>query len=391
MIFPHRIRVPRFFCVVSCLFVIFAVAFFATTTALAMDQVTLRRNGKVREVTGRVLVTAQDGGLLLLARDGLLWLIPPEEQVEHTTDPTPFAPLSRDEMVKRLLAELPQGFRVHSTTHYLICYDTSSAYAQWCGSLFERLYMAFTNFWTHKGFDLHEPEFPLVAVIFADQNAYLKFSRAELGEAAESIIGYFSLISNRMTMYDLTGTASADHRRIGTMAQINQVLAQPDALRTVATIVHEATHQIAFNCGLHTRLSDCPRWFSEGIAVYFEAPDLRNAKGWSGIGNVNRPRLERFQQQMADRSAHSIETLIRDDQRFTNTKQALDAYAEAWSLTYFLLRQHPKEYVAYLRELSTKKPLLQDGPKRRVEEFRRAFGELSHLETEFLRYMSRVR
>ena len=58
-------------------------------------------------------------------------------------------------------------------------------------------------------------------------------------------------------------------------------MAQPEALRTVSTIVHEATHQIAFNCGLHTRLSDCPRWFSEGIAMYFETPDLRSAKGWN--------------------------------------------------------------------------------------------------------------
>ena len=80
-----------------------------------MDQVTLRRDGKTLEATGKVLVTAQDGGLLLLARDGVLWLIPPEEQVEHTSDAAPFAPLTRDEMSKRLLAELPQGFRVYPT------------------------------------------------------------------------------------------------------------------------------------------------------------------------------------------------------------------------------------------------------------------------------------
>ena len=80
-----------------------------------MDQVTLRRDGRTLEATGKVLVTAQDGGLLLLARDGVLWLIPPEEQVEHTTDGKPFAPLSRDELSKRLLAELPQGFKVYST------------------------------------------------------------------------------------------------------------------------------------------------------------------------------------------------------------------------------------------------------------------------------------
>ena len=42
----------------------------------------------------------------------------------------------------------------------------------------------------------------------------------------------------------------------------------------MATIVHEATHQIAFNCGMQQRYADIPLWLCEGMAVYFEAPDL---------------------------------------------------------------------------------------------------------------------
>ena len=138
---------------------------------------------------------------------------------------------------------------------------------------------------------------------------------------------------------------------------------------TVATIVHEATHQIAFNCGLHTRYSDCPMWFSEGIAVYFETPDLHSPKGWSGIGAVNRPRLAQFQQYLRSRPHDSLRTLISNDKRFRDPKQALDAYAEAWALTYFLLQQHRKQYVEYLRMLSAKKPLLEDGPEKRLAQF----------------------
>jgi hypothetical protein len=159
----------------------------------------------------------------------------------------------------------------------------------------------------------------------------------------------------------------------------------------VSTIVHEATHQIAFNCGLHTRLSDCPRWFSEGIAMYFETPDLRSTKGWRGIGAVNWPRLELFQQSLSTRPAGSLETLIRDDKRFVDPKQALAAYAEAWALTYFLIHKHPKEYVSYLRLLSAKKPLLQDSPQQRLDEFRGIFGSLTKLNTELVRDMSRAR
>ncbi len=362
-------------------------------TAWPMDQVTYKHDGKTAEVEGRLVITAQDGGLLMLAQDGMLVAIPPEEQVKHTHDERPFAAYSREEIAKQLLQQLPPGFKTHQTAHYLIFYDTSTAYAQWCGSLFERLYMAFTNFWSRKGFELNPPEFPLVAIVFANKASYLKYSQSDLGDAGESVIGYFNLINNRMTMYDLTGIEAQGRSasRGKTAAQINQILAQPDALRTVATIVHEATHQIAFNCGMHTRLSDCPVWFSEGIAEYFETPDLRSPKGWSGIGAINRMRLEQFHKYLSRRPADSLETLIADDSRFRDPKKALDAYAEAWALTYFLIRQHSKEYISYLAMLSQKKPLVQDGPEKRLAEFRQFFGDLKQLDNEFLRQMTRGR
>lgn len=360
-------------------------------SAAALDHVEFRRGDKTMQVSGRLLVEAQDGGLLVQSRDGVLWAITPDEQIKHTSDAVPYEPFDRDEIIKLVLAELPSNFRVHKTANYLIFYDTSSAYAQWCGSLFERLYMAFTNFWKRKGFVIRKPEFPLVAIVFADRDSYLRFSRPELGDAAESVIGYFAMLTNRMTMYDLTGVEAAglNSGRGRSAAQINRILNQPNAQHTVATIVHEATHQIAFNCGLHTRLSDCPVWFSEGIAVYFETPDLGSAKGWRGIGAVNRPRLERFYRYLATRPADSLETLIRDDTRFRDPKLALDAYAEAWALTYFLIRQHPKEYVAYLAMLSEKKPLLYDDANGRIDQFRKAFGDLKQLDVKFLRYITR--
>ncbi len=361
--------------------------------ALALDYVTLRQKDKPVKVAGRVLVSAQDGGLLLLARDGVLWMVQPDELLEHTTDDLPFKPLTADEMSERLLAELPRGFDVHRTAHYFIFYNTSREYASWCGSLFERLYMAFTNFWIRKGFALKTPEFPLVAIIFADQTSYEKFAREELGDTARAIIGYFSLRTNRMTMFDLTGVAGQGRvGRGGTTAQINRILAQPEAERTVATVVHEATHQIAFNCGLHTRYSDCPQWFSEGIALYFETPDLASAKGWSTIGAVNGPRLTRFHEYAAKRPADSLASLVRDDKRLRDTQHGLDAYAEAWALTYFLLKQHPKQYLAYLKTLSAKKPVEWDDPQTRLREFQQAFGEdLRKLDTELTRYMLRLR
>jgi hypothetical protein len=361
--------------------------------AWALDHVSLRYKNKQVQVAGRVLVAAQDGGLLLLARDGVLWTVQPDELLEHTTDDVPFKPLSADEMPERLLSELPRGFDVHRTAHYLIFHNTSRDYASWCGSLFERLYLAFTNFWGRKGFALKAADWPLVAIVFADQRSYESFAREELGDTVRAIIGYFSLRTNRITMFDLTGVAGLGRGgRGGTTAQINRILAQPEAERTVATVVHEATHQIAFNCGLHTRYSDCPLWFSEGIALYFETPDLAAAKGWSTVGAVNSPRLARFHDYAGRRPPDSLVSLVRDDKRLRDTQHGLDAYAEAWALTYFLLKQHPKQYVAYLKALSAKPPMQWDDPQTRIGQFKQAFGEdLRKLDADFTRYVLRLR
>ena len=259
--------------------------------------------------------------------------------------------------------------------------------------MFERLYKAFTNFWSRKGFELHEPEFPLVALVFADHESYSNFSSKELGEAAPSIIGFYSLQTNRMTMYDLTGVEAlrdANDRR-GTPAQINQMLARPAAERTVATIIHEATHQIAFNCGLQTRYADIPLWVSEGIAIYFETPDLNSSKGWRTVGAVSQVRLAGFREYLnRGRPDDSLATLISNDERLRDPRRAGDAYAEAWALNYFLIRQHPKQYLAYIEMLSEKQPLLWDDAQTRLQEFQQAFGNLQQLDAEFLRHMSKV-
>jgi hypothetical protein len=313
--------------------------------------------------------------------------------VKHTTDDASFKPLSTSETSKRLLEELPKGFEIHTTQHYLICYNTSHAYAQWCGALFERLYFAFTNYWSRKGFTIKEPEFPLVALVFADRDSYAKYAQAELGPAVKDIIGYYNLRSNRMTTYDLTGIQAfrrpGDRR--GTSAQINEMLGRPDAERTVATIIHEATHQIAFNCGLQTRYADIPLWVSEGIAVYFETPDLSSAKGWRNIGGVNQSRLDTFNDYVHKRRpANSLESMLADDKRFRDPRLAGDAYAEAWAFNYFLLRQHSKEYFAYLHVLSQKSRLIWDDPAARLAEFKQIFGDLNKLDEEFIRQMGKV-
>jgi hypothetical protein len=202
--------------------------------ARGLDYVTLMQDGQRRELEGRIEVEAEDGGVLLQGRDGVLWPVPKEELIDRRKDDKPFLPLSREELAKKITADLPDGFRIHSTKHYLVCYNTSPAYAEWVGGLYERLFAAFYNYWQRRKVELKEPEFPLVALVFDSQPTYARYARTELGDATKTIIGYYSLKSNQVNMYDLTGIEELNFSgNRNSSARINAILSQPGE-RTVA-------------------------------------------------------------------------------------------------------------------------------------------------------------
>jgi hypothetical protein len=359
------------------------------------ETVTFLLKGKKQTVRGRTFVEAADGGILFEGVDGVLWSIEHNELQGREKLDTPFKPLTTAELSEQMLAELPTGFRSYATPHYVVCYNTSRAYAQWTGSLLERLFKAFTNYWQHQGFELREPEFPFGVVVFADRQSYDQASREDLPAGTGNIVGFYSLRSNRINMFDLTGSEAvqngAANKRRGSMREINQMLSQPAATPLVATVVHEATHQIAFNNGMQTRFADIPLWLCEGMAVYFEAPDLASRSGWQGIGRVNYPRLERFRTNLGNWHDGSLEEMLRDSKRFRNPHTSFDAYADAWALNYYLIKYQPKAYTAYLKDLAEKRALIEDDPQLRLAEFRKHFGDLRKLEQDFLKQMSRVK
>ncbi len=400
-------RIQRWkICVVAT--VVFLCASVAVTNAAERDKapieqqavrVTFVSDGREHEAIGRIVIEAVDGGILLEGDDGILWTIQPREIKSRVELKEPFKPLTAEQLGKRMLATLPAGFRVHTTPHYVVCYNTSRTYAQWTSSLLERLLKAFINYWEKEGLEVHEPEFPLPVLVFANRQMYDAASREDLPGGTGNIIGFYSLRSNCVSMFDLTGTEavrdaagsrSAGTRR-GSIHELNQMLSQPGAIPLVTTIVHEATHQIAFNCGLQSRFADIPLWQCEGMAAYFEAPDLSNSRTWRGIGRVNYPRLERFQRNLSNWNNKTFEQLISDDDRLRNPQSAVDAYADAWALNYFLIKYRTKEYANYLQMLSKKPQLAADDPTIRVREFRDHFGDLRRLEEDFLKQMSRIK
>jgi hypothetical protein len=58
-----------------------AALLFAPTAALGLEYVTIQQNGSQKELAGKLEVEAEDGGVMLLTPDGVLWPLPKEEIV----------------------------------------------------------------------------------------------------------------------------------------------------------------------------------------------------------------------------------------------------------------------------------------------------------------------
>lgn len=332
------------------------------------------KSSKNRTVVGEVMIEAQDGGVMLLADDGRLWTLQPEQIQKRTPTDSPLKVAMHEELEQRLLKELGDEFKnanfaVHKTQHYLIVYNSSDDYAKRVGGLFESLYRAFFTYWKNQRWELSEPRFPLVAVVLKDHDSFLTYGRSEIGDAASNMIGYYNLASNRMATFNV-----------------------PNWERNVSTIIHEATHQLAYNCELQQRFADNPMWVSEGLAAFFESPDMRNPGKWRGVGRVNRTNLARWRRYLKRRPADSLAKLLSVDDRYRDPARASDAYGEGWALTYFLLKTKRKEYIEYLQNLSEGKPLAVQSPRQRIKDFETAMGdELPIIDQKFSRFMLRVK
>lgn len=337
-------------------------------------------------IEGRVLLQALDGGLLIEDRLGGLWPITAKQVLRTEVLSESFIEFSEDELSKFLLTELGSEFTIHRTSHYVICSSANADYAQWCGKLLERLHLGFDKFWSDRIPDWNPPKRPLTAILFASREQFEAYLLTDTAGQATGAQGYYSVRSNRMLLYpidtDLTGVGGDPQDRI-----------QRDASRypaAISTVIHEAVHQLAFNYNLQTRYADNPVWFSEGLAMYFETPDLDTHIGWRSIGKINPVRLDRYRS-IAQDGPVDLKSLIAVDDRFRDPQTAIDAYAEAWALHFFLIRTQKERYLGYLNTLREKSQLKWDTPEQRVADFEAAFGPLELLERSQRKYILKLR
>ena len=359
----------------------------------AVFRVSFEDHKQLRTVTGELVALDPTMGQLILDADGQLTVIAPNELKRAEELTTPLIPTPAKELAAKVLALMPQGSRSIVTEHFAVCYNTSDVYARWNSDLYEKLFKGFYRFWKEKGVELKPPRFPLVAVVFETKEDYIRYASKEF-DGSQNTIGYYHQLTNRLASYDLTGIEGLIPPKAQVLKAelINQIVSRPQAERTIATIIHEACHQISFNCGLQVRLGDSPLWVSEGLATFFESPDLTNQNGWGGVGKPNKHNYVNLVKYLPSRSSDSLELLLMDDSRLRSGETMSSSYAEAWGLTFFLLKSKPKQFVSYLDKIREKPPGTRASPKERIELFRQCFGEdLSKIDKEFIRGMQKLR
>lgn len=324
------------------------------------------------QLEGRPLAWT-DATMTLLSRDGSLHEFAPSRARDaRRTSPT-FQGYSTQEMRQRLYEELGSRFEFTSTNRYLVAHPRGEQ-AVWADR-FEQMYRAFVRYFRVRGFEPEEPAYPLVAVVFRNRSEYQRYVSTSSSGAPTGALGHYEPRSNRVYLYDQSSAGGDDRWD-----------------ETASTIVHEATHQTAYNVGVHTRFAAGARWVSEGLATMFEARGVHDARSYDrGDSRINYGRLYDYQREvMPTQPLGSLETYISSDQAFERTP--ILAYAQAWALTFFLSETRPQQYADYLA-LTADRPLFSDYPSwQRVADFREAFGDdLELLDSHFVSFVRDLR
>jgi hypothetical protein len=305
--------------------------------------------------------------MFLLGRDGVLHEFPPTAAKQARKTKLEFSSYTSSEMQLRLRKEFGHRFEVRTTQHFVVAYPRDSRH-DWAGRM-ETLYRSFVRSMRVRGISIQQPQVPLVAVVFRTQTDYYHHHQTANGTPLPAnTLGHYEPKSNRIFLFD-----------------------HGQAHGNTNTIIHEATHQTAYNVGVHRRFAEQPKWLVEGLAMMFETPGMREA--WSirtRKDRINHGRLDYFLQHLEQRSDDALLQLISSDQTFRT--DPMGAYSEAWLLSFYLFETQPRKYSDYLARVAARPTFSLYSSTERREEFTHIFGSnLKLLDAQLLRYVEQLR
>lgn len=273
------------------------------------------------------------------------------------------------------------------TTHYIVCAPRGQArlYAE----LFENIFRDVEQFFRVRRIAVRPPDVPLVALVFSTRTEFIRYCLHDGLQPSPGLQGYYSLVSNRVVLFDQTGSARSAASAAGPSGSPGPSV--PISEDTADTVVHEAIHQVSYNIGIHSRIGTTPLWLVEGLATVLEPPVMRQRHSRNSPARINRERYDWFRtRHRPHRPGGTLARLIASDDLFR--QRALDAYSESWALTFFLLENpvRRRQLSSYLKLVTDRGRLDGYPPEQRLADFEQHFGDIGTLEIQFLRAMDRL-
>jgi hypothetical protein len=347
----------------------FLTGFCVSAAGLSAAEPLIRVDVAGRTLEGTPLAWSQKK-VFFLVRDGQLAEFTPSEPANYSEVAGGFRSYSQAEIRGLLLREFAQGYEVSGVGHYLVVHPAGKR-DQWAPR-FEELFRSFVHYFSARGWQLSEPRFPLVAVVYSRPADFWQQAEKEGLRQTPGVLGYYSPVTNRILMFDASSPGGGY-----------------DWATNAETIIHEAAHQSAFNTGVHSRFGDPPRWVIEGLGTMFEARGVWQSRTFPRLSDrVNHGRLQAWRAYAKSRrSGDSIARLVASDRMFSSDPDG--AYSEAWALTFFLIESSPKKYIEYMAK-TAERPAFTDisGPKR-LAEFTEVFGtDLKMLDARMQRFLA---
>lgn|SRR5487761_1585711 len=298
-------------------------------------------------VVGKVLVEVGEQVVVILP-DGRLRAVAARDATATVRN---FEPVSRDAMAKRLVEKTFAGFKTRTTQRYLYVYNASEPFCKGTSAILESMYPALFAYCRRQKMPVHDPETPLVVIIFRTQDEFDKFHKMPDG-----VVAYYNGVTNYVVMYE--------------QSKLLEIAPDLAVKQSISTIAHEGVHQVLHNIGVQQRLSNWPMWIGEGLPEYF-APTTSKGARWKGVGKPNDLRMKELEDYLKQGPGRN--DLVRptiEAEGLTST-----GYAAAWALTHFLAERRKEKFFAYLTEVSRRGPLEKFTERQNVELFDKYFTD----------------
>jgi hypothetical protein len=310
-------------------------------------------------------VGRDDSHLMFQERDGALKTFELDRVADWKKSSSSFSPKTYRELKGDLQAEFGRGFAVTGASQYVVVHPQGGEI--WA-ERFDDIYRSFFRFFELRGVRLSQPEFPLIAVVFPDKKAFDEYARENGFDLSPQVFGFYAPATNRVYLFDLPFAGSTK--------------GSWDLGRAI--VYHEASHQLAYNTGLHSRTGSMPLWLVEGLGTYFETRSVWSREPSTTATRLHAEQAADFLAFAAKQRGPYLKDLITSDGLFE--RQPLDAYAVSWALTYYLTEQNASAHLKYMQKLAQLPPGTTYGAERRVKDFEATFGDdWSLLEANVLR------